>query len=57
MGFSVRFFSANRYKSVERKISQKNPEYLLINNGQLKKFLFLVTAAILNGGWSCRTQF
>jgi hypothetical protein len=25
--------------------------------GQLKKFLFLVTAAILNGGWGCRTQF
>ena len=23
----------------------------------MKKFLFLVTAAILNGGWSCRTQF
>jgi hypothetical protein len=27
------------------------------SNGQLKKFLFLVTAAILNGEWSCRTQF
>jgi hypothetical protein len=26
-------------------------------NGQLKKFLFLVTAAILNGGWGSRTQF
>jgi hypothetical protein len=26
-------------------------------NGQLKKFLFLVTAAILNGGRGCRTQF
>ena len=25
--------------------------------GHLKKFLFLVTAAILNGGWGCRTQF
>jgi hypothetical protein len=23
----------------------------------LKKYLFLVTAAILNGGWSCQTQF
>ena len=23
----------------------------------MKKFLFLVTAAILNGGWGCRTQF
>ena len=30
----------NRYKSVES------------SNGQLKTFLFLVTAAILNGGWS-----
>ena len=27
------------------------------SNGQLKKFLFLVTAAILNGGRGCRTQF
>jgi hypothetical protein len=27
------------------------------SNGQLKKFLFLVTAAILNGGQGCRTQF
>jgi hypothetical protein len=64
----------NRYKSAERKISQKNPEYMLnyslpcsavkiwahfdlyySNNGQLKKFLFLVTAAILNGGQVCRT--
>jgi hypothetical protein len=26
-------------------------------NGQLKKFLFLVTAAILNVERSCRTQF
>jgi hypothetical protein len=25
--------------------------------GHLKKFLFLVTAAILNGGRGCRTQF
>ena len=25
--------------------------------GHLKKFLFLVTVAILNGGWGCRTQF
>jgi hypothetical protein len=31
----------NRYKSAE----------------QLKKFLFVVTAAILNGGRGCRTQF
>ena len=23
----------------------------------MKKFLFLVTAAILNGGWNCWTQF
>jgi hypothetical protein len=22
-----------------------------------RNFLFLVTATILNGGWSCRTQF
>jgi hypothetical protein len=28
-----------------------------ISNGQLKKFLFLVTAAILNGERGCRTQF
>jgi hypothetical protein len=27
------------------------------HDGQLKKLLFLVTAAILNGGRSCRTQF
>jgi hypothetical protein len=26
------------------------------NFGQLKKFLFLVTAAILNGGRGCQTQ-
>jgi hypothetical protein len=32
-------------------------EILIVRNGQLKKFLFLVTAAILNGGWSCRTQY
>jgi hypothetical protein len=25
--------------------------------GQLKKFLFLVTVAILNGRWGCRTQY
>ena len=25
--------------------------------GHLKKFLFLVTAAILNGGRGCQTQF
>ena len=30
---------------------------ILSSNGQLKKFLFLVTTAILNGGRSCRTQF
>ena len=41
----------NRYILAERKISQKS------SNGQLKKFIFLVTAAILNGGWGCRTQF
>jgi hypothetical protein len=47
----------NQYKSAERNISQKNPEYILnyslpcsCSNGQLKKYLFLVTAAILNGG-------
>ena len=34
----------NRYKSDERNISQKNPEFIL------KKFLFLVTAAILTVG-------
>ena len=34
----------------------KNSEYML--NGQLKTFLFfLATAAILNGGRGCRTQF
>jgi hypothetical protein len=27
------------------------------NFGHLKKFLFLVTVAILNGGQGCRTQF
>jgi hypothetical protein len=27
------------------------------SNGQLKKFLFLVTAAILNGGRGCWKQF
>ena len=50
----------NWYKSAERKISQKNPEYFDLyqsSNGQLKKFLFLVTAAILNGGRGCWTQF
>ena len=65
------------YKSVERNISQKNPEYMLIyllsgrcslqfeliliyNKAAMdnwRNFLFLVTATILNGGWSCRTQF
>jgi hypothetical protein len=29
----------------------------MVTLGQLKKFLFLVTAAILNGGRVCRTQF
>ena len=67
----------NQYKSVERNISQKNPEYMLIyllsgrcslqfeliliyNKAAMdnwRNFLFLVTATILNGGWSCRTQF
>ena len=64
----------NRYKSIERKISQKNPEYMLnysflcscsrnlssffiYNKAAMKKFLFLVTAAILNGERGCRTQF
>jgi hypothetical protein len=27
----------NRYKSDERKISQKNPEYLLIKNGSKRQ--------------------
>jgi hypothetical protein len=31
--------------------------YNKAGNEQLKKLLFLVTAAILNGGWGCRTQF
>jgi hypothetical protein len=61
----------NRYKSVERKNSQKNPEYMLITHchvAAVKIWLiliynkaamdnFLVTAAILNGERSCRTQF
>jgi hypothetical protein len=64
----------NRYKSAERKISNKNPEHMLnyswpcscssnlssfwlILKQQLKKFLFLVTTAILNGGRGCGTQF
>jgi hypothetical protein len=29
----------------------------LLPIGHLKKFLFLVTMAILNGGRGCRTQF
>jgi hypothetical protein len=33
------------------------PSQLRSSNGQLKKFLFLVTAAILNGKRGCRTQF
>ena len=33
-------------------------ELILINDkAVLKKLLSLVTAAILNGGWSCRTHF
>jgi len=33
-------------------------EFILINDkAVLKTLLFLVTAAILNGGWSCRTHF
>ena len=38
-------------------IEHKKANKSAINNGQLKKFLFLVTAAILNGGRGCRTQF
>ena len=32
-------------------------ESILRQYGQLKKFQFLVTEAILNGGRGCRTQF
>ena len=32
-------------------------ELYLSSNGQLKKFIFLATAAILNGEWGCHTQF
>ena len=66
----------NRYKSAERKISQKNPEcmlyysfpcscsknlssfrFIIKQQWTIEEILFLVTAAILNGGWVCRTQF
>jgi hypothetical protein len=63
----------NQHKSAERKIAQKNTEYMnfsmpyrcsknlssfwLIIKQPYKKFLFLVTAAILNIGWSCQMQF
>jgi hypothetical protein len=51
----------NRYKLAERNISQKNPEYiyvkLLIAMQLQLKFELILTAAILNGGQGCRTQF
>ena len=57
----------NRYKSTERKISQKNPEYMLnyslpcgCSNGQLKfhpAFFIFSLVAILVGSLDHRTQF
>jgi hypothetical protein len=46
------------------KIEKRGDEILIVHCcfsessfGHLKKFLFLVTVAILNGGRGCRTQF
>jgi hypothetical protein len=55
----------NRYKSTERKISQKNLKYMFnywywhITKQQwtIKEILFSITAAILNKDWHCHTQF
>ena len=38
-------------------ILEEDHPRIISGNGQLKKFLFLVTAAILNRGRGCRTQF
>jgi hypothetical protein len=38
-------------------MAMRSLAYIYSGNGQLKKFLFLVITAILNGGWSCRTQY
>ena len=44
----------NRTSQKTRNICQTTHCYVAVDK---YKFLFLVTAATLNGGWGCRTQF
>jgi hypothetical protein len=50
-------FSGGGSHSTLREAPTMGKQLINFINGQLKKFLFLVTAAILNGGRGCRTQF